>query len=83
MKPGYRVPDYAEFRPIFGDLSGVIFNFDGSDFTGSSKWEYSLKTGSIKIGYTEYPNAQIQGPFLILLKRMGGLYSLFALKGKN
>ena len=83
MKPGYRVPDYAEFRPIFGDLSGVIFNFDGSDFTGSSKWEYSLKTGSIKIGYTEYPNAQIQGPFLILLKKDGGTVQSIRPKGEK
>ena len=71
MTPGYSTPNYEEFRPIFGDLSGVIFKFDGSDFTGSAQWEYSLKTGSIKIGYTEYPNAQIQGPFLILLKKDG------------
>ena len=67
----YSTPDYKEFRPIFGDLSGVIFKFDGADYTGSSKWEYSLKTGAIKIGYTQYPNAQIQGPFLILLRKNG------------
>ena len=72
MEPSsYGKPDFMEYRPIFGDLSGVIFKFDGTDFIGSSKWEYSLKTGSIKIGYTEFPNAQIQGPFLILLKKDG------------
>jgi hypothetical protein len=83
MKPGYRAPNYAEFRPIFGDLSGVILKFEGSDFTGSSKWEYSLKTGSIKIGYTEYPNAQIQGPFLILLKKDGKTDQSFRPKGEK
>jgi len=79
----YSTPDYKEFRPIFGDLSGVIFKFDGPDYTGSSKWEYSLKTGSIKIGYTEYPNAQIQGPFLILLNKNGKTDQFVRPQGEN
>ena len=77
MKPSsFMATVYKEYRPIFGDLSGVVFNFNGADYTGSSKWEYSLKTGSIKSGYTEYPNAQIQGPFLILLKEDGDTETL-------
>lgn len=79
----YGTPDYKEFRPIFGDLSGVVFNFDGPDYTGSSKWEYSLKTGSIKIGYPEYPNAQIQGPYLILLNKNGKTDQFVRPQGEN
>lgn len=83
MTTGYRVPDYREFRPIFGDLSGVFFKFDGSDFVNSYKWEYSLKTGSIKIANTEYPNAQIQGPFIILLKKDGSTVQWVRPKGEK
>ena len=84
MSPSsYGPSSYREYRPIFGDLSGVIFKFSGTEYTGSSKWEYSLKTGSIKSGYTEYPNAQIQGPFLILLKKDGKTETLVRPKGEN
>jgi len=72
-----------KYRPFFGDLSGVILSF-GSDgiFKNSSEWEYSIKTGSIKQGYTEYTNAQIQGDYLLLLNKDGKVSSYQRSPGK-
>ena len=58
-----------KYRPFFGDLSGVKFKYNKGKYTGSSKWEYSLKTGSLK-DLREYVNAQIQGKFLLLLQKV-------------
>ena len=43
-------------------------------YSSSSTWEYSLKTGSLKDVY-EFVNAQIQGNFLLLLKKDGSVES--------
>lgn len=77
IKPGYSYFNSYEFRPIFGDLSGVYFNTyiyyktKKKSYYSSSTWEFSPKTGGLKMGYSNYPNARIEGPFLILLKKDG------------
>ena len=66
-----------EFRPNFGDLSGVFFvtniypKTKKKKYYNSRTWEFSPKTGGLKMGYSNYLNARIEGPFLILLKKDG------------
>ena len=64
-----------KYRPIFGDLSGVIFEYKEGILTASYVWEYSIKTGSLKQGRREYVNAQIQGNYLLLLNKKGDVLS--------
>ena len=72
MRPGSgSTPDYQEYRPVFGDLRGVVFKYDDTKYDGSVNWKYLPETGSLKIGWTEYIKAQIQGPFLTLLEKDG------------
>lgn len=72
----YSKPTFTKYRPVFGDLSGVEFKDSGENFSSSNEWEYSLDTGALKIGYTTYVNAQIQGDYLILLKKDGSTYKM-------
>ena len=65
----YGSPTYYKFRPIFGDLSGMLFYYDNNQkYRAAEKWEYSPETGQIIIDeYTIYKNAQIKGNYLLLL----------------
>ncbi len=74
-RAAYSSDSLYKFRPIFGDLSGLRYRYSGNIYNGATEWEYSLKTGSLKMGYTEYVNAQIQGPYLLLLKKDGDVTS--------
>ena len=70
LQKSYRGYTTYKYRPYFGDLSGVILSFSSDGiFRNSTPWEYSIKTGSLKEGRTEYTNAQIQGDYLLLLKK--------------
>ena len=77
IKPACSRLESYEFRPLFGDLSGVYFvtNYyhktNKKSYYSSRTWEFSPKTGGLKMGYGNYPNARIEGPYLILLKKDG------------
>ncbi len=81
-RAAYSSDTIYKFRPVFGDLSGLKYSYSKNIYGGASEWEYSLKTGSLKMGYTEYINAQIQGPYLLLLQKNGDVTSYQRPKGK-
>ena len=73
---------FIKFRPVYGDLSGVRHYYEEDRFQGSTEWEYSLKTGSLKVGYDEYIDAQIQGQYLLLQKKDGNVQSYQRIGGE-
>ena len=62
-----------EYRPTFGDLSGTVFVYkrDKNKYLSARTWEYSLDTGILKEGHTQYMNAKIIGNYLLLLNKNG------------
>ncbi len=62
--------DY-KFRPIEGPFRGRRIYFENGSLEGSATWEYSLSTGAIRIGHTEYVGGLVIGDLLALLKEDG------------
>ncbi|MED5579757.1 MAG: hypothetical protein VX794_06950 [Nitrospinota bacterium] len=77
IQPSWSYLNSYQFRPTFGDLSGVSFvtniypKTNKKNYYTSRTWEFSPKTGGLKMGYNNYLNARIEGPYLILLKKDG------------
>ena len=62
--------DY-KFRPIEGPFRGRRVYLDNGSLEGTATWEYSLSTGALKIGHTEYVGGLVVGDLLALLEEDG------------
>lgn len=48
-----------KFRPVFGDLSGILFQTQNDQLISDMTWEYSPSSGTLDLGYYKYPGAVI------------------------
>jgi len=62
------------FRPVFGDLSGIIFTTKNGRLTSDIEWEYSPASGLVKIGYSAYDGALIVNDTLAFKSEDGSQY---------
>ena len=56
--------DYSEksiykFRPVFGDLSGILFQTQNDRLISDTTWEYSPSSGTLDLGYSQFSGAVI------------------------
>lgn len=71
---GYLGTQTYKFRPIFGDLAGLLFEIQDDKLVGETYWEYSPSSGSLDLGYSTYPEAVIVNNTLALKDEDGNQF---------
>lgn len=64
-------PLIYRFRPLEGDLKGLVFEETDNKLTSTAGWEFSAATGAIKIRGTEYPGGLVIGQLLVFVRSNG------------
>jgi len=69
--PSYSSPIISRFRPLEGDLKGLLFEEQLGALTSTNGWEFSVGTGAFKIGYAEYIGGLVSGDLLVFIDESG------------
>ena len=66
-KPRYSTTYTYRFRPLESDLRGLRFEESSKKLQSTEVWEYSVATGAMKIGYSEYIGGLLIGDVLVFV----------------
>jgi len=64
-------PPVYRFRPLEGDLKGLVFKEKDNKLTSTFGWEFSAATGAMKISSTEYVGGLVIGELLVFVETDG------------
>ena len=75
--PSYNAPYVYKFRPLEGDLKGLRFQEKEGKLTGTYTWEFSIATGAITIGGSEYVGGLVVNELLVFIDKDGDQNSYY------
>lgn len=67
LQPSYIGSYVYRFRPLHSDLKGLKFGESDNKLQSMEVWEYSVATGAIQIGYSEFIGGLVEGDLLVFV----------------